>query len=206
MIKNLVFDMGGVLLKFDTDLFIERVGVKDLEDKKLLTREIYKSVEWAMMDRGTLTDEDAYEIIQKRVPDRLKGCVRKLTCEWDRPIVPIEGMSDLVKEYKEKGYKIYLLSNASVNQNNYWHNIPGSEYFDGTVVSSYIKLIKPQPEIYKHLLDKFNLEAKETVLIDDAIQNVESAIFCGLNGIVFHGDVNELKEKLNIMIEEKKAL
>lgn len=204
MIKNIIFDMGEVLLRFVPDIFIERVGVKDAEDKKLLIREVYKSVEWSMMDRGSLSDEQACLIMQERVPDRLKQYVRKLTCEWDRPIIPIEGMADLIKDLKTRGFKIYLLSNASLNQKNYWNNIPGSEYFDGTVVSSYIKLVKPQPEIYKYTLDKFNLSPKECVFIDDSTLNVEGAIYSGLNGIVFHGDAKELKEKLEKMINDNK--
>ena len=205
MIKNIIFDMGQVLIKFDPDLFIDRIGITDSKEKEILMREIYKSVEWSMMDRGTLTDEEACKIMEKRVPAHLKDKVKLLTYGWDRPIVPIEGMKDLVKELKDNGYNIYLLSNASYNQKNYWPNIPGSEYFDGVVVSAYIHLVKPQLEIYKYTLDKFNLNAEETVFIDDATFNVEAAIYSGLKGIVFHGDVKELREKLvamNVQVEK----
>ena len=199
MIKNIIFDMGQVLVKFDTDVFIKRVGIEDPKDKEIIMREVYKSVEWSMMDRGTLTDEEAAKIMEERVPTHLKDKVRLLTCEWDRPIIPIEGMKELVKELKDNGYNIYLLSNASYNQKNYWPNVPGNEYFDGTVVSAYVKLVKPQPEIFKYTLDKFGLKAEESLFIDDATLNVEGAIFTGLKGIVFHGDVIELREKLASM-------
>lgn len=199
MIKNIIFDMGQVLVKFDTDVFIKRVGIEDPKDKEIIMREVYKSVEWSMMDRGTLTDEEAAKIMEERVPTHLKDKVRLLTCEWDRPIIPIEGMKELVKELKDNGYNIYLLSNASYNQKNYWPNVPGNEYFDGTVVSAYVKLVKPQPEIFKYTLDKFGLKAEESLFIDDATLNVEGAIYTGLKGIVFHGDVIELREKLASM-------
>lgn len=199
MIKNIIFDMGQVLVKFDTDVFIKRVGIEDPKDKEIIMREVYKSVEWSMMDRGILTDEEAAKIMEERVPTHLKDKVRLLTCEWDRPIIPIEGMKELVKELKDNGYNIYLLSNASYNQKNYWPNVPGNEYFDGTVVSAYVKLVKPQPEIFKYTLDKFGLKAEESLFIDDATLNVEGAIYTGLKGIVFHGDVIELREKLASM-------
>lgn len=199
MIKNIIFDMGQVLVKFDTDIFISRVGIDDPIDKETIMREVYKSVEWSMMDRGTLTDEEACKIMEERVPNHLKDKIRLLTCEWDRPIMPIEGMKELIKELKNNNYKIYLLSNASLNQKNYWPSIPGSEYFDGTVVSAYVKLVKPQPEIYRYTLDKFNLKAEESVFIDDATLNVEGAIYSGLKGIVFHGDIIELREKLSTL-------
>lgn len=196
MIKNIIFDMGQVLISFIPEYFIERVGVTDKKDKEILLREVYKSAEWPMMDRGTLTDEEAGEIMASRVPKHLKEKVKLLTCDWNRPIIPIEGAKELVKELKDNGYNIYLLSNASLNQKNYWPRIPGSEFFDGVVVSSYVKLVKPQPEIYKYTLDKFSLKADECVFIDDAPINIEAAIYSGLHGIVFHGDFKEVREKL----------
>lgn len=196
MIKNIIFDMGQVLIQFDPKLFINRVGIHDEEDIDILMREVYKSLEWSLMDRGTLTDQQASEIMEKRIPEHLRPYVSKLTYEWDRPIIPIPGAEELIKELKDNGYNIYLLSNASVNQKNYWPNVPGSQYFDGTVVSSYIHLVKPQPEIYKYTLDKFNLKADECIFIDDSTLNVEGAVYCGLNGIVFHGDYKEIRTKL----------
>ena len=196
MIKNIIFDMGQVLIRFDPEYFIKRVGITDQNDIKTIMREVYKSLEWSMMDRGTLTDQEACEIMIKRVPEHLKQYIPKLTYRWERPIMPIDGSEQLIKELKANGYNIYLLSNASLNQKNYWNDIPASKYFDGTVVSSYINLVKPQPEIYKHILDKYNLRAEECVFIDDSTPNVEGAVYCGLHGIVFHDDYQEVTEKL----------
>lgn len=195
MIKNIIFDMGQVLIKFDPDMFIERIGVTNPEDKKVLFREIYKSVEWSMMDRGSLTDQEAANLMIKRIPDHLKDKVAKLTYEWDRPIVPIDGAYELIKELKENGYKIYLLSNASLNQKNYWPNIPGYELFDGRIVSAEIKHVKPEHEIYEYLLKEYNLKADECMFIDDSTLNVEAAVYAGLHGVVFHGDYKEVREK-----------
>lgn len=196
MIKNIIFDMGKVLIDFDPLTFIKREGISDKNDIEIILREIYKSVEWSMMDRGSLTEEEASKIMEKRVPDHLKAYVKKLTYNWDRPIIPIVGAKDLVKELKENGYNLYLLSNAGYKQKEYWPRVPGSEYFDGTVISSYIKLVKPELEIYRYTLDKFNLKKEECVFIDDSTLNVEGAIYLGLKGIVFHGDFNEVREKL----------
>ena len=154
MIKNIIFDMGQVLLKFDTNEFIKRAGIDNPKDKEIVMREIYNSVEWSMMDRGILTDEEACELMKAKVPEHLKDKVKALAYDWPNPIIPIEGTKELIKELKDNGYKIYLLSNASFNQTNYWPNVPGSEYFDGVVVSAYVNLVKPQPEIYKYILEK----------------------------------------------------
>ncbi len=63
-----------------------------------------------------------------------------------RPILEVDGMYELVKELKDRGYKVYLLSNASVRQHEYWPRIPAAELFDGKLISSDVHLVKPQPE------------------------------------------------------------
>ena len=195
MIRNIVFDMGQVVLRFAPDFFLDRCGAEG-EDKKLLKREVYQSLEWARMDRGSLTDEQAAELICRRLPERLHETVHELIDRWDRPILPVEGMEELIAELKEKGYGIYLLSNASYRQHEYWPRVPASRCFDGTMVSADVKLVKPQPEIYRLLCDTFSLEPDECVFIDDAINNVEGAFLCGMHPIVFHDDVDELRTRL----------
>lgn len=196
MIKNIVFDMGNVIIRFDPELFMVRLGLAE-EDRRLLKRELFVSLEWSRMDRGSLTDEEAAEIVCRRVPERLHDAVRRLVGMWDRPILPVEGMYELVEELKDVGYGIYLLSNASFRQHDYWPRVPASKFFDGTLISADVKLVKPQPEIYRLLCDKFSLVPEECVFIDDSTSNAEGAYFCGINALVFHGDAHEMRLKLN---------
>jgi len=195
MIKNIVFDMGQVLIRFDTDVFMDRIGVA-AEDKPLLRREVFQSVEWSRMDRGSLTDEEAAAIIRARVPERLGDAVYKLVTFWDRPILEIPGMYELVEELKANGYGIYLLSNASLRQHEYWPRIPCSRFFDGTLISSDVKLVKPQPEIFLLLCMQFGLRAEECFFVDDATLNCEAAHLVGMTPAVFHGDADEIRQKL----------
>lgn len=196
MIKNIVFDMGNVLIHFDKDIFLDREGLFDENDRKLVTRETFQSFEWAQMDRGLLQPAEAEKIMEEKLPDRLKPYVHKFVFEWRVPLLPMEGMAEIVKNLKGKGYGIYLLSNAGYDQKEYWNDIPGSEYFDGTLISCNVKLVKPERGIYEALCEKFGLKKEECIFIDDNISNVEAAIFFGMSGIVFHGDAEELKEKL----------
>lgn len=196
MIKNIVFDMGNVIIRFDPELFMVRLGLAE-EDRKLLKRELFVSLEWSRMDRGSLTDEEAAEIVCRRVPERLHDAVRRLVGMWDRPILPVEGMYELVEELRGMGYGIYLLSNASFRQHDYWPRVPASKFFDGRLISADVKLVKPQPEIYRLLCDKFSLVPEECVFIDDSTSNAEGAYFCGINALVFHGDAHEMRLKLN---------
>lgn len=196
MIKNIVFDMGNVIIRFDPELFMVRLGLAE-EDRRLLKRELFVSLEWSRMDRGSLTDEEAAEIVCRRVPERLHDAVRRLVGMWDRPILPVEGMCELVEELRGMGYGIYLLSNASFRQHDYWPRVPASKFFDGTLISADVKLVKPQPEIYRLLCDKFSLVPEECVFIDDSTSNAEGAYFCGINALVFHGDAHEMRLKLS---------
>jgi len=195
MIKHILFDMGQVLIRFDQAYFIRRLGIEG-DDVPLLLREVYRSVEWVQMDRGTLREEDAFRKIAARLPERLHDAAWKLICMWDRPILEIPGMYELVEELKEKGYGIYLLSNASVRQHEYWPRIPASKFFDGKLISADVKVIKPQPEIYRLCLEKFDLKAEECFFIDDAPANIEGALQCGIAGCVFHDDVQLLRVQL----------
>ncbi len=198
MIRNVIFDMGNVLIRFDRELFLTRLGIRG-EDRELLIREVFRSLEWVRMDRGSMADAEAVASICRRIPQRLHRTVEDLVCRWDDPILPVEGMPELVRELKEAGYGIYLLSNASFRQHDYWLRIPGSECFDGTFVSCDYRLVKPQPEIYREMLDRFHLRAEECVFVDDLPANIEGAYFCGIPGIVFHGDVPALRQALRTL-------
>lgn len=196
MIKNIIFDMGKVLIGFDPDYYINQTKITNKNDKDLLKKEIYLSLEWSMMDRGTLSEEEASQKMMDRLPQHLKQYTKTLVSGWYRELMPIPGAEELIRELKTNGYKIFLLSNASLSQKDYWINVPANECFDGVVVSSYIHLVKPQPEIYNYLLDKYNLIAEECVFIDDASFNVEGAVYTGINGLVFHNDYKEIRSKL----------
>ena len=195
MIRNILFDMGNVLIYFDRNLFMDRLGVA-AEDKKLLMREVFLSVEWVRMDRGSMVEADVVASCCKRLPEHLHDAAEKLIQMWDRPILPIPGMYDLIEELKGKGCGIYLLSNASDKLHAYFHRLPGADCFDGRIVSADWKLLKPQAEIYQTLYSTFHLDPAECVFIDDAPANVDGAMMTGMQAIVFYGDVTRLRREL----------
>ena len=195
MIKNIVFDMGNVVIRFDRELFLDRLSVA-AEDRGLLMREVFLSPEWCMMDRGILTDEQAAEIMCARLPERLHEAARRLVAFWERPILEIDGIYPLIEELKELGYGVYLLSNASYRQHDYWPRVPASRLFDGTLISCDVKLVKPMPEIYLLMYQTFSLKADECFFIDDSPVNVEAAMYTGMHGAVFFDDIKRLRREL----------
>ena len=199
MIRNIVFDMGNVMIRFDPGYFITREGITDPADRKLVMNELFQSVEWAQMDSGVLTEETAEPLVMARIPDRLKASVRRLLYNWSSPRDTIPGMEDLVRRLKNAGYGIWLLSNASKAQHVYWPKVPVSRLFDGKLISCDIGFVKPMREIYEAFITKFGLVPEECVFIDDAANNVAGAVACGWHGIVFHGDSAELAAKLSAL-------
>ena len=198
MIRNVVFDMGQVLIRWQPAVLTQRLGLSE-EDDALLTRELFQNVEWVMLDRGVITPEEVTRRVCARLPERLHGAVARLTESWGESYLdPVPGMAELVGQLKAAGCGIYLLSNASVALRTYFPRIPGSEYFDGLMVSAEEKLVKPQPEIFRLLCDRFHLKPEECVFVDDSPANVESAILPGLDGLVFYGDAQRLRRELTV--------
>lgn len=192
MIRNLVFDMGNVLIYFNPRHFIKHFGITDPQMEELLLREVYGSVEWVLMDWGTMNEEECEHRVLPRLPQHLWPVARNLIHWWDRPILPVPGMDAFVRRCKEAGYGIYLLSNASGRHSTYWNRVPVSDLFDGLVISSDVYMVKPLPDIYRHLLKKYQLVAEECLFIDDMPLNVAGALQVGMQGFVFRDDAEEL--------------
>ena len=199
MIQNLVFDMGNVLLVFDPEHFMTRSRILDPLDRKIVRNELFHSLEWAQMDLGVLTEDEAEPMVLSRIPERLWEKARFLLHHWADEGEMIPGMEDLVYRLKKAGYRIYLLSNASKKQPEYWNRISISQIFDGTLVSAFYQTVKPGPDIFRIFLQKYNLKAEECVFVDDSHANAAGAEFCGMKGIVFHGDADELERKLELL-------
>ena len=123
MIRHVIFDMGNVLLRFDPEVFLDRIGAGG-EDRDLLRREVFRSDDWIGMDRGDHDEPQAAGKMCARLPVHLHEKARQLVCRWDEPLVPVAGMEELVRELKNAGYGIWLLSNASRRQHEYWRRLP----------------------------------------------------------------------------------
>ena len=192
-IKNIVFDLGRVLIKFEPKEYIEQ-NVPE-EKREDFYNGIFGSTEWLMLDRGTLSYEDAKKIFKERVPGSDKQIDRLFDTDLFEILQPIEENVKLLPKLKEK-YNLYILSNF--HQPAFEHIFKKYEFFrlfDGHTVSCYYYLLKPEKEIYDTLINKFNLIPKETVFIDDTKVNIDACEKEGIRGIHLP-DYTELKQKL----------
>ena len=207
MIRNVVFDMGGVLIAWDPARIVARLGLSG-EDAQLLLREVFQSVEWVSLDRGSLSEQAALERFYSRLPRRLHEAAVRCVFWWKDELWPVPGMAELIQELDGLGYGIYLLSNATSALNGYFRRIPGSEHFRGMLVSADWKLLKPQHEIYETFLSEQKLDPAECLFLDDYPPNIEGACRTGMQGLVFYQDMARLRRELRslgVKVKEIKA-
>lgn len=199
MIRNIVFDMGQVLIRWRPEEILEHFDLTG-EEKTMLLQELFWSPEWTQQDRGILTEGEMIERVSARLPESLHAAVEEVIKAWHVwHLTPMPGMAELVRRLKAQGYGIYLLSNASTALRGYFPRIPGSECFDGLMVSAEEKLLKPQHEIYERLYERFGLVPEQCVFIDDSPANIEGAMLTGMQGIVFRGDTERLRRELQAL-------
>ena len=99
MIKNIIFDMGNVLIAWSPKKIVARLGLEEA-DSALLEREVFLEYEWVSMDHGIMSQEEGYASIYSRLPERLHECVPPLVFWWKDPLWPVPGMKALVEELK----------------------------------------------------------------------------------------------------------
>lgn len=200
MIKNIIFDMGNVLILF----YPEKTFSKylDKKDVDLVLDVFYKSGIYRDCDRGVRTYADVIEEVAPKLPAHVLAVIKRLYLEVGYGLTempPFEEMYDLILELKANGYKTYLLSNAGYDFYEYSPHKPAIALFDGKIISCEHKVLKPEREIYEILFSTFSLDPSECVFIDDVEENIEGGKKCGMDGIVFSPafeDVSVLREKL----------
>ena len=192
--KNIVFDFGNVIGRFDADYILSQY-VHSKEDFTILADAIFKN--WPALDAGTIDyDQTATETITE-LPDSLKDIARDFYTNWFQYISPLTDTWDFIHELKAAGCSIYLLSNASTRFAEVAkHYYPILNEFDGIVFSAPLKLAKPDPSIYQHLFDTFHLSPKNCFFLDDLVENIVAGQALGMDGIVFTGDIQAVKNAI----------
>jgi putative hydrolase of the HAD superfamily len=181
---NLIFDLGGVVVRWDPAAII--AGVFDDEKTRAKVREgVFAHPDWLELDRGTLDREDAIRRAAARsgMPD---AEIRRLLLAVPPSLTPIPETVDLLYRLKARGYPLYCLSNmhfASIEHLEREQRF--FEVFKGKVISCRLKLCKPEPEIYEYALRENGLRAQDTVFIDDVDVNVAAAAKAGIRTIQF---------------------
>jgi len=186
-IKNIILDMGNVLLDYDTKRILDTFcDITDARD--VINTELFNGPEWIMADKGDIHETDKFSLVKTRVPDEYHDALKRCVDGWPDTMIPVDGAKDFVALIKNKGYGVYVLSNAADNFHKYFGNNYPEELFDGIVVSAEVKLLKPDRVIYEYLLNKYGLKADECLFIDDRKENVEAARALGMSAHLFENN------------------
>ncbi|GCF93270.1 haloacid dehalogenase [Enterococcus florum] len=195
MIKNIVFDMGNVLVDFDPWRFVGEKTADPAQQKQLID-ELFGSVDWLRFDKGTITKEALRSDVKERLPELLHPIADDLLDTWYLGLHPLPQMAELPRELKEKGYRIYLLSNAPEDFYLFKETVPSHEAFDGFFISSDWRLSKPEAAIYQAFFAHFQLNPAECFFIDDTAANILAAEEAGMAGFHFRKNPEKLKAAL----------
>lgn len=204
MIKNIVFDVGKVLVDFRWREVMEQVGCTP-EEIEMIAPVMVNGPLWNELDRGVLDEEDVIGQMLEALPD-VPGLRKKASAFWQNVHRTIEAYpysKDWLKGLQEKGYRTFLLTNypRSLYQNTAESEFTFLPYTDGVLVSSHEKLIKPDVAIYERLCSKFGLLPEECVFIDDRLVNIQGAECAGMKGIHFT-EFEEVREQLQRLLEQ----
>lgn len=184
MIKNIIFDLGNVVLKLKWDIVLDKYS-NNIEDKQLLESVIFDSEEWQKLDAGTIEKTNAINIMISKLPERLHDSCLGIMKDWQEGFVINTQILGFIANQKEKGYKTYILSNAPLDLPEYLNRNDLNKYFDGKIISAEEKIAKPNKKIYELILNRFSLIPEECLFLDDKPENIDAAIDCGINGYVF---------------------
>lgn len=182
MIKNIIFDLGNVLISFRPDLFLSKYTNNKIRINRFMSNIIQADI-WLQLDRGRISLKHAQQQFLSVYPEEADLVILFFN-RWKEILTPILKNVNILKELKSKGYKLYVLSNFIKEAFDYVKECYDFfSLFDGIVISCEIKLVKPELEIYQYILQKYNLIPEESVFIDDIAEFTIQAIKLKFNTI-----------------------
>ena len=181
---NIVFDLGGVVFNWQPDVIVASL-FEDRSTQDLVREEIFEHSDWLDLDRGVISLETAIDrgAMRTGLPATEIG---RLLSAVPSFLTPIDQTIDLICRLGKTTNDLFVLSNMSLPSIEHLerqHDIWG--LFKGVVISSRIKMVKPDIKIYVYLLEKYRLEPNETIFIDDLPKNLEVASLLGIRTVRF---------------------
>ena len=182
MIRNIIFDLGNVLLSFKPEEYFDNNGYSE-DSKRTIISEIFKSREWAQIDNGEINITDAIETISARSSLQTHEIAAVFNLRT-KIIFPLAFNIKLLPVLKKHGFMLYFLSNFPDDIfDEVFNQYTFFKFFDGGIISARVKASKPDGKIFRIFLEKYSLTPEECLFIDDSEPNVTSAILTGMIGI-----------------------
>ena len=203
MIKNIIFDLGGVIVKLDRFSCLESFRRLGFDDFGSILNDFVQDGFFLEFEKGRISSDQFRDIIREHIGKYVK----------DKDID--DAMADFLEsipEYKlnliyklRQSYKVYLLSNTNpiaMDRVRALFRTSGMEiekYFHKMYLSYEMKMAKPDPEIFEAVLNDAQIKAEESLFIDDSVKNIQTASSLGIQTLFVSSDTNLEKEVMNII-------
>lgn len=200
MIRNIVFDLGNVLISFRPEEYLLKNNYPEAK-RKIIHSDIFGSIEWLLLDNGEISTGKAIDRIAGKSSLRREE-IALIFNKRTEIMSDIDENVKLIPRLKKDGYRLYYLSNFPVD---IFDEVKRSysffKYFDGGIISAVVRYSKPNPEIFRLLLEKYGLSANECLFIDDHEENTIVAVSIGMKGFFTSGSTNISDEFLKSLKE-----
>lgn len=195
-IKNIVFDVGMVLIDFCWAKHCRNLGFHE-EIIESFDKYMISSKYWDLMDEGLISEEDAILEFIKAMPQYQQ----QIKLFWQEPQGFVEEYTyatPMIEKLKQKGYKVFLLSNYPLEMYKiHWPTFSFYDKVDGYVVSAVERMKKPDRAIYELLCKRYQLCPEECLFVDDRQVNVDAAIAMGMESVLFE-NYNQLAQYIEL--------
>ncbi len=199
MIKNIIFDVGKVLVSYEPDAYMESLGIKK-EAQDSINKAMFQNKLWDISDQGIYSKEELLEKFIAGAPE-YEVEIRQLYGTIGNTIEMLPHSMEWLRDLKERGYKLYILSNyAEETYKQTKDKLKFLSLVDGAVFSYECKMIKPQRQIYEHICQKYQLNCSESIFVDDRQENVQAARNNGILSVLFQ-NYEQAKTELDEMLK-----
>ncbi len=199
MVKNIVFDFGGVLVSYDFKRFFRAYFSSD-EELEWFMHNVFNPAN-TELDRGVESPDGIISRMKSMWPQYEIPFTALLDRYEDIFTGEIEGMAQLMDDLKDRGFRLLGLSNWSALVERIMRKYPTLfGKLDGMLISKDVQLLKPDRAIYQAFCDKLGVKAEECIFIDDKEENIQGAVRYGMQGIVF-SNAQQLRQALKPLLE-----
>ncbi|MBQ7327521.1 MAG: HAD family phosphatase [Clostridia bacterium] len=201
MIKNIVFDNGGVIVKYSFETYLDWFNFdKPLQQK---FNELFKSSQWVQLSKGEITSKEFEEYAVSVFPQYEKEVKAILDVENLKYLIPpYQQTLDYIDSLRDRGYKVFLLSDIVEDTITYMKQAVDNweDMFDGIVYSCRVGMVKKEGKVFDYLLKTFGLVAEETLFVDDTVRNLQEAEKYGIKTLRFldpEKDISRIDKVIN---------